>query len=171
MTEDSGGDGGEEETEDAGGDVDPEVEEYFDEVVAIGDRTNTALDDVNERMSAATFDTEAEEVEANQKALEDIVRALETAAIDLGGLDPPQVAAAEHEEFLTAVGDYYNVAGLFYQDLLRATTMEDLEGLGAEFELRVGEAIDKARDTCLNLEGVGSQYIEGLDLACPGDGP
>lgn len=143
------------------------VEEYFDAVVEIAGRTNTAIDSIDARMTDATYDTESDEVTANLEAFAEIGQALESSAADLGKLHPPEEASAEHDDFQAAVADYAALVALVTDDLDGVSTLDELDAVLTQYDSEGSQVVGAAADTCLALQTVGAQYVDGLDLACP----
>lgn len=169
ASEDGGDDSGDDSGDDGGEDADPEVEEYFAAVADIGERTNSELDAVNERMSSAVYDSEAEEVAANLEAFDEVGLTLETSAVAMGDLEAPESVSAEHDRFTQALFDYTQSVAELSEELQDVTTIDELNAVINAASADVNAVIDEVTESCLALEERGVEEIGDVDLACPGD--
>ena len=151
---------------DDGGSGEADLGDYFQALEEIATRTDADLEAVSNEISSAVFNTDQEEIEGVQSALQQSGMVLEQALLDVEALQPPPEVQAEHDAFRGTLLDVTVLTADVLQATESVTTSAELNALVNQFDpqLTAGDAAFDA--ACFALQGIADEGAVTVDLRC-----
>jgi uncharacterized phage infection (PIP) family protein YhgE len=153
---------------DGGGGDELSLEEYFQQVDGIFERSDREIDALNDELSeATTLSTTVEEgVTAIDDFLTESIQVLSDAVDDLEALDAPEDVREQHTAFVSAVRDGIDQTEALQDDLQGVETEAELEELATQFGEDVTATEQEADAACMELQQIADSNDIVLDLNC-----
>jgi hypothetical protein len=144
------------------------LQEYFDELDVIFARADAATDAAEEQLDEDSGNAQefADEVDAVEIFLDEVITAFDDAIADMEELDPPGEVTEAHDDFLDAASAAADGAGRFLDELEGVDDRSEADELVSEFDSEVTALIRGADEACLDLQVVANQNDIDVDLNC-----
>ena len=140
------------------GDASPELEDYFAQMEDIAIQAEGRLNEVSSDLNNATFDSDAEEIAANQDGLQQSGAAVETALQDMSNLDPPSEVKDAHDRFSEALSTVLQLYAALAEDIADVSTMDELNSVADGYSPDFSDANIEFDSACSALQGLADDY-------------
>ena len=144
------------------------LEEYFQRIDAIFERSDEEIDALNTELTEATGPGVGLEdgITAIDDFLSESVTVLTDAVNEMEALNEPSEVSDAQADFTAAIRDATDQAETFQEDLQGVTTEEELEELVSQFDQETTQTTQEADAACLELQGIADDNSIIVDLNC-----
>ncbi|MEX1193467.1 MAG: hypothetical protein WD904_11420 [Dehalococcoidia bacterium] len=151
-------------TDDAGDD-DGGDGDYYNDVADILNEADRKTIEISGTYGGP-YDDDADEIDQTRSAFIETGQVLETVAVSLGDLDPPDEAAAAHASYIDTVVTLLQSLAPLTADLEDISTGAELDALQDQYGPELTAISDQQETACLALQDLADAASSGADLGC-----
>jgi hypothetical protein len=148
------------------GDAPEGLAEYFEAMEDLGLRTDTKLEEIGDRMNNATYDSDEEEIAANEDAIQETGVTIESALLEMSDLDVPDEVRAEHDDFFDALNAVLQIFATLSIEIEDVSTSLELDAMFDSHGEELSQTDVDFDDACTALQAAGENYGLTPDLRC-----